>query len=50
MDAEITPPDGHPLLARIIVVNNRAYMLMAHSVEGTHGFFDTLVKSFHVMA
>jgi hypothetical protein len=50
MDAEITPPDGHPLLARIIVVNRRAYMLMAHSVEGTHGFFDTLVDSFHVMA
>jgi hypothetical protein len=50
MDAEITPPDGHPLLARIIVVNSRAYMLMAHSVDGTRGFFDTLVDSFHVMA
>jgi hypothetical protein len=50
MDGEITPPDGHPLLARIIVVNKRAYVLLAHAVNGTGSFFNTLVNSFHVVA
>jgi hypothetical protein len=50
MDGEITPPDGHPLLARIVAVNQRAYILLAHAVNGTGSFFETLVESFHVAA
>ena len=49
MDAEIIPPDGHPLLTRIVVVKQRVYVLLAHSVNGTNQFFDELVDSFHAV-
>jgi hypothetical protein len=49
MDAEIIPPDGHPLLTRIVVVKQRVYVLLAHSVNGTNRFFDELVDSFHAV-
>ena len=49
MDAEIIPPDGHPLLTRIVVVKQRVYVLLAHSVNGTNRFFGELVDSFHAV-
>ena len=49
MDVEIIPPDGHPLLTRIVVVKQRVYVLLAHSVNGTNGFFGELVDSFHTV-
>ena len=50
MDAEIIPLDGHPLLTRIVVVKQRVYVLLAHSVNGTNRFFGELVDSFHAVA